>query len=131
MSKQYISMFTLVVDDYDKAINYYKDCLRFSLVEDTPLTEIKRWVRMKPPGDSNTCILIAKSKNETETKAIGFQTGGRVSFFLYTDSFWEDYRYMLEKEVKFINEPREEEYGTVVVFEDLYGNKWDFIQPIS
>lgn len=122
-------MLSLVVDDYDKAITYYRDSLRFELVEDTRLNETKRWVRMKPSGNSKTYILLAKAKNENESKAIGFQTGGRVSFFLYTDDFWGDYDYMLDKGVEFIAEPREEEYGTVIVFKDLYGNKWDFIQP--
>ena len=126
---QHLFMISLVVDDYDKAIQYYTQHLNMELIEDTKMSETKRWVVVKPKGHGSCQILLAKAKNEEEENAIGNQTGGRVFLFLHTDDFWRDYDKMKEKGVEFVEEPREELYGTVVVFKDIYGNKWDFIQP--
>ena len=117
----------LVVRDYDEAIAYFCDRLGFQLLEDTRISEHKRWVLVAPKG-SQCSILLAKAKNEEEEKAIGNQTRGRVFLFLETDDFWRDYRSYQKQGVEFIELPREEDYGTVVVFQDLYGNKWDLIQ---
>jgi len=127
--KQYLALVTLVVKNYDEAINFYIQKLNFKLLEDTPLSETKRWVRIAPPGSSQTCLLLAQPKNEEEAKSIGNQTGGRVFLFLYTDNFWRDYPKMLKEDITFVRPPKEEPYGTVAVFEDLYGNLWDFIEP--
>lgn len=121
-----IGRISIVVPDYDEAISYYRDILGFELLEDTRMSESKRWVRLSP-GDGCE-VLLAKAKNESERLAIGNQSGGRVWLFLYTDDFWADYQRMKNADVDFIGEPREEEYGTVIVFRDCYGNKWDFIQ---
>lgn len=127
--KQSILHITLVVDDYDEAINFYTQKLNFTLVEDTfRPEENKRWVIVSPPGSSGTNLLLAKAKNPTQKDSVGNQTGGRVFLFLGTDDFWRDYNAMVSKGVKFIREPKEEPYGTVAVFEDLYGNLWDFIE---
>jgi len=119
----------LVVKEYDEAINFFTKKLNFELIEDTPLTPTKRWVRIAPPGSSETCLLLARAKNEVEAKSIGNQTGGRVFLFLNTDDFWRDYKKMLEEGITFVRPPKEEPYGTVAVFEDLYGNLWDLIEP--
>jgi catechol 2,3-dioxygenase-like lactoylglutathione lyase family enzyme len=129
--KQAITAVSLVVRDYDEAIAFYTRTLGFVLLEDTPREPGKRWVMIAPPGSPECRLLLAKAKNEAEAKCIGQQTGGRVFLFLHTDDFWRDYRRMQAGGVKFCEEPREEAYGTVVVFEDLYGNKWDFIQPTA
>jgi catechol 2,3-dioxygenase-like lactoylglutathione lyase family enzyme len=130
---QFIAHITLVVRDYDEAIAYFTQSLRFNLIEDTPSKDRqgrdKRWVLVAPPGPRGTQILLAKASNEEEASRIGNQTGGRVFLFLYTDDFWHDYNAMKEKGVKFVREPKEEEYGTVAVFEDLYSNRWDLLQP--
>lgn len=123
-----IVQLALVIDDYDKAIQYYCDVLDFDLVEDTQLSESKRWVVVRPKGGS-TSLLLAKASSDDQLASIGNQTGGRVFLFLHIDDFWRDYKWMREKGVDFIEEPREEAFGTVVVFKDLYGNKWDMIQP--
>jgi len=120
----------LVVRDYDEAIAFYSQKLKFQLVEDTTLSESKRWVVMVPPGNSNTCLLMAKAANEEQLSRVGNQTGGRVFLFLYTDDFNRDYEYYLSVGIKFVRPPSIEEYGTVAVFEDLYGNLWDLIEPI-
>jgi catechol 2,3-dioxygenase-like lactoylglutathione lyase family enzyme len=129
--RQRLAYTAIVVDDYDKAIEYYTRALRFELLEDTPREPGKRWVRIGPRGaDKNaTGFLLARAVNEKQQAAIGQQFGGRVGIFLHTDDFDGDYAYMQSQGVKFIEQPRFEEYGKVVVFEDLYGNRWDFIEP--
>lgn len=127
--KQRISHITLVVDDYDEAIAFYTQKLNFTLVEDTTLSETKRWVRIAPPGSTDFCLLLAKAANEEQKSRVGNQTGGRVFLFLYTDDFWRDYTAMSAQNIRFIRGPVAEEYGTVAVFEDLYGNLWDMIEP--
>jgi catechol 2,3-dioxygenase-like lactoylglutathione lyase family enzyme len=127
--KQYIGHIALVVNDYDEAIEFYKQKLGFELIEDTILSETKRWVLMRPIGANECTILLAKAANETQLKSVGSQTGGRVFLFLYTDDFWRDYQKMRSLGVKFVRKPIEESYGTVAVFEDLYGNLWDLIEP--
>ncbi len=119
----------LVVRDYDEAIAFYTRSLGFQLIEDTDLGNGKRWVLVRPPGSTGTDLLLAKAVNTEQASRIGNQTGGRVFLFLHTDDFWRDYRAMTARGVKFVRPPNEESYGTVAVFEDLYGNKWDLIQP--
>ncbi|MCX6067675.1 MAG: VOC family protein [Chloroflexi bacterium] len=131
MMKQKIGSLALVVRDYDEAIAFYTQKLDFTLLEDTGLGNGKRWVRVAPPGSMETSLLLARAVTPEQEKAIGNQTGGRVFLFLLTDDFWRDYNAMRAKGVVFLEEPRSEPYGTVVVFEDLYGNKWDFIERTS
>lgn len=120
----------LVVKDYDEAIDFYCRKLKFSLVDDTYQPEQdKRWVVVSPPGDSGTNLLLAQASTPEQEEFIGNQSGGRVFLFLQTDDFWRDYRSMLEMNIQFVREPKEETYGTVAVFEDLYGNLWDLFQP--
>ncbi|WP_288372046.1 VOC family protein [uncultured Algoriphagus sp.] len=127
MSQQ-LGQLSLLVRDYDEAIQYYTQVLDFELLEDTRMSESKRWVRVSPPG--STChLLLAKAANVTQEKQIGFQTGGRVFLFLYTDDFYRDYKKYSSRGVEFIREPAEESYGIVSVFKDLYGNLWDLIEP--
>jgi len=118
----------LVVRDYDEAIAFYVNTLNFRLIEDTRLSETKRWILVAPPGSQGTCLLLAKAASPEQESRVGNQTGGRVFLFLYTDDFWRDYRALTARNVKFIRPPKEEDYGTVAVFEDLYGNKWDLLQ---
>ena len=118
----------LVVDDYDKAIQYYTQTLGFELLEDTALSDTKRWVLVAPPG-SQCALLLAQAVGEAQQSRIGNQTGGRVFLFLHTDDFWRDYNHYIAQQVHFVRAPVEEVYGTVAVFEDLYGNLWDLIQP--
>ena len=125
--KQALSAISLLVREYDEAIAYFTGSLRFTLVEDTPMGGGKRWVVLAPPGSTGCRILLARAKNEEEKAAVGRQAGGRVFLFLHTDDFDGDYRFMKERGVRFVGESRTESYGKVVVFEDLYGNKWDFI----
>ena len=127
--RQHIAHIALIVRDYDEAIRFYTEKLDFDLIEDTVISENKRWVLVRPRGDSECCLLLAKSANDQQSSAIGNQTGGRVFLFLYTDDFWVDYRQMLERGINFVRLPSEETYGTVAVFEDLYGNLWDLLQP--
>ena len=127
--QQRIAHIALVVRDYDEAIEFYTKKLNFTLVEDTVLSKTKRWVIVRPPGSDGTGLLLAKAANEEQKSRIGNQTGGRVFLFLFTDDFWRDYNKMLDRNIKFIRPPKEEEYGTVAVFEDLYGNLWDLLQP--
>jgi catechol 2,3-dioxygenase-like lactoylglutathione lyase family enzyme len=129
--KQFIAHVTLVVENYDEAINFYTHKLNFMLVEDTVLSDGKRWVLVAPPGSSETCLLLAKAMNPDQQSRIGDQTGGRVAIFLYTDNFTRDYDAMLQNGVEFTSTPRKEIYGTVAVFKDLYGNLWDLIQPAT
>ena len=120
----------LVVKDYDEAIDFYCRKLKFSLVDDTYQPEQdKRWVVVSPPGDSGTNLLLAQASTPEQEECIGNQSGGRVFLFLQTDDFWRDYRSMLEMNIQFVRDPKEETYGTVAVFEDLYGNLWDLFQP--
>lgn len=128
MSPQRIAALALLVDDYDRAIAYYTAILGFRLVEDTPQGPGKRFVRVAPPGDGETSLLLAKAKNPEQAARIGDQTGGRVFLFLNTDDFRHDYAAYKAKGVDFTEAPREESYGTVVVFRDLYGNLWDLVQ---
>ncbi|MEO5991329.1 MAG: VOC family protein [Ferruginibacter sp.] len=129
--KQKIGQIALVVKDYDEAIKFYTEKLDFKLIEDTELNDNKRWVVVSPPGKKECCLLLAKASNDRQIASVGNQTGGRVFLFLYTDDFWRDYNKMKERNVNFISMPREEIYGTVAVFEDLYGNLWDFIETKS
>ena len=129
LSEQRIGHIALVVKEYDEAIQFYTQKLNFRVIEDTRLTETKRWVLIAPPGAKECCLLLAKAGDEKQRNSIGNQTGGRVFLFLYTDNFQKDYGEMVERGINFIRLPTEEEYGTVAVFEDLYGNLWDLIQP--
>ncbi|MEZ4767758.1 MAG: VOC family protein [Caldilineales bacterium] len=125
---QILASATLLVRDYDEAIAYFTDALGFRLVEDTPLGDGKRWV-MVAPTSGGAGLLLARAASPEQEAAIGNQTGGRVAFFLHTDDFRRDYDGMHARGVRFIEQPRHETYGTVVVFEDLYGNKWDLVEP--
>lgn len=127
--KQSIIHIALVVRDYDEAVEFYTQKLHFILVEDTYQPEQdKRWVVVAPPGKLGTTLLLAKASTPEQEAFIGNQTGGRVFLFLNTDDFWRDYNEMVSRGIRFVREPTEESYGTVAVFEDLYGNKWDLIQ---
>ncbi|MEA5138396.1 VOC family protein [Arcicella rigui] len=126
--KQSISQMTLVVRDYDEAIEFYTQKLQFELVEDTPLTETKRWVLVRPQNSNGFCLLLAKAVNEEQKKSVGNQSGGRVFLFLKTDDFWRDFHQMKSVGIEFVREASEEVYGTVAVFKDLYGNLWDLIE---
>ena len=127
--KQELSHIALVVRDYDEAITFYCNKLHFLLVEDTPLGETKRWVLVRPPGSSGTCLLLAKAVGEMQESRIGNQTGGRVFLFLHTDDFERDFQNLINNKIKIIRQPSVEKYGQVAVFEDIYGNLWDLIQP--
>ena len=128
--QQHIAHITLLVDDYDNAINFYTKKLHFDLIEDTRLSDTKRWVLVRPKGiDTGCCLLLAKAGGEQQVRCIGNQSGGRVFLFLYTDDFNRDYQSLLENNIKIVREPLKEDYGFVAVFEDLYGNLWDLIQP--
>jgi catechol 2,3-dioxygenase-like lactoylglutathione lyase family enzyme len=120
---------TFLVHDYDEAIAFFTGNLHFTLVEDTVLSETKRWVLVSPPGSSGCCLLLAKAVGAEQVKQVGNQGGGRVFLFLNTDDFERDYANLLEKRVEIVREPSFESYGTVAVFSDLYGNLWDLIQP--
>ncbi|MAT45657.1 MAG: hypothetical protein CL609_25275 [Anaerolineaceae bacterium] len=127
--KQSITHIALVVRDYDEALDFYINKLHFELIEDTYQPEQdKRWVVISPPGSSGTNLLLARASKPEQEPFIGNQTGGRVFLFLNTDDFWRDYNQMVSKGIQFIREPKQAEYGTVAVFEDLYGNLWDLIQ---
>lgn len=123
-----ISQVTLVVPDYDEAISFFTSVLQFRLIEDTPLAGGKRWVVVAPEENHGAAILLAKAATPDQSNRIGNQTGDRVSFFLETSDFWSDYHRMTAQGVTFAEQPREESYGTVAVFRDLYGNKWDLVQ---
>lgn len=127
--KQYIAHIALVVKDYNDAIEFYTSKLGFTLVEDTVLSESKRWVLIRPPGSGDCSLLLAKAAKPEQELVIGNQTGGRVFLFLFTDNFERDYDNMVKKGIHFVRPPANEEYGTVAVFEDLYGNLWDLIEP--
>ncbi|WP_341227219.1 VOC family protein [uncultured Arcticibacterium sp.] len=126
-----LNQIALVVADYDDAIQYYTNVLDFELLEDTVLSETKRWVTVSPKGENSCRLLLAKASNEEQLKAIGNQTGGRVFLFLYTDNFEVQYEKLMKHQVKITRGPIEEPYGKVLVFEDVYGNLWDLIEPIE
>jgi catechol 2,3-dioxygenase-like lactoylglutathione lyase family enzyme len=126
---QSIVHIALLIKDYDEAIEFYTNKLQFTLIEDTYQPEQdKRWVVVSPPGSAGTTILLARASRPEQLKFIGNQSGGRVFLFLGTDDFWRDYNEMIEKGIEFVREPKEQSYGTVAVFKDLYGNKWDLVQ---
>ena len=120
----------LVVHDYDEAISFYTDKLGFTLTEDTPLSETKRWVIVSPPGGNGCSLLLAQASGDEQASRIGNQTGGRVFLFLHTDDFERDYHRLKNAGVEFVREPAKEVYGTVAVFKDLYGNLFDLIEPV-
>ena len=126
---QTIGQIALVVKDYDEAIAFYTQKLSFKLLEDTPLSDTKRWVVVAPNSDSGCRLLLAKATTEEQVSRVGNQTGGRVFLFLYTDDLMRDYAVMQKAGISFVREPTEEPFGMVAVFKDLYGNLWDFIQP--
>jgi len=127
---QSIGQITIVVRDYDEALGFYVDLLGFRILEDTRIHEQdKRWVVVAPPGSNTARLLLARAVNDDQLSRIGNQTGGRVFLFLYTDDFWRDFHSYKARGVVFVREPREETYGTVAVFKDLYGNLWDLLQP--
>lgn len=126
--KQQIGSVALVVENYDDAIAFYTQKLGFDLIEDTDLGSGKRWVLIAPPNSNGTNLLLAQASTPQQLEAVGNQSGGRVFLFLHTNDFWRDYKMMQQQGVKFNEQPREEAYGTVVVFEDLYSNKWDLLQ---
>lgn len=128
--RQSIARIALVVADYDEAIAFYTKKLKFQLLEDTQLTPEKRWVVVAPLGAQESALLLAKAANDEQRQAIGNQSGGRVFLFLYTDDFWRDYNNMIADGIEFVRPPGEESWGRVAVFKDLYGNLWDFIQPV-
>ena len=127
--QQYLAGISLVVNDYDEAIEFYTRKLSFTLLEDTRMSESKRWVVIAPPGSTGCTLLLAKAANDAQKAAVGNQTGGRVFLFLHTDDFDRDYNQMQKAGLEFIESPRQEAYGKVVVFADLYGNRWDLIEP--
>lgn len=130
---QHIAQFALIVEDYDDAIAFYTKKLKFNLIEDSQVSETKRWVRIAPPGstDQHCHILLAKASGERQINAIGNQSGGRVFLFLYTDDFERDYQNLLDQNIKIFRDRSTESFGKVVVFEDLYGNLWDLIEPTN
>jgi catechol 2,3-dioxygenase-like lactoylglutathione lyase family enzyme len=126
--KQTLGHVAFVVRDYDEALRFFTESLDFQVIEDTPQGQGKRWVLVRPPNSSGTSLLLAQASTPQQASRIGNQTGGRVFLFLHTDDFWRDYRRMAERGIKFRREPRDEPYGTVAVFEDLYGNLWDLLE---
>ncbi len=127
--KQRLAHIALVVNDYDEAIKFYTEKLHFTLLEDTQLSESKRWVLVRPKGSNECCLLLAKAANAEQQSRIGNQTGGRVFLFMHTDNFERDYQNLLDQQIEIVRPPQKEEYGTVAVFKDLYGNLWDLIEP--
>jgi catechol 2,3-dioxygenase-like lactoylglutathione lyase family enzyme len=126
---QTLASITLVVRDYEEALAWFTHALGFDVLENLDQGNGKRWIVVAPSGSRGTTLLLAQASTPEQSSRIGNQTGGRVFLFLHTDDFWRDYHAMKSRNVKFLEQPREEPYGTVAVFEDLYGNKWDFIQP--
>jgi len=127
--KQHLAHVSIVVTDYDEAIQFYTRQLGFDLIEDTVLSENKRWVLVAPSGSTGCRLLLAKAATDEQQSRVGNQTGGRVFLFLHTDDFWRDHSNYVAKGIKFVQHPVSEPYGTVAVFEDLYGNLWDLIGP--
>ena len=126
---QRLAHIAIVVNNYDEAIEFYTEKLHFDLIEDTQLSETKRWVLVKPKGQDGCCLLLAKASNEEQQSRVGNQTGGRVFLFLHTDDFERDFQNLLDNQIEIVRQPSKEEYGTVAVFKDLYGNLWDLIGP--
>jgi len=127
--KQSLVHVAVVVDDYDEAIAFYTQKLNFELLEDVYIPgQDKRWVLVAPPASEGAAVVLARASDPGQQAFVGNQTGGRVFLFLSTDDFWRDYRQMLANGVSFIREPVEQAYGTVAVFEDLYGNLWDLVE---
>jgi len=126
---QRLGYITLLVDDYDRAIDFYVKKLHFTLVEDSVITETKRWVLVRPANENSCCLLLAKAANDLQKSMIGNQAGGRVFLFLLTDDFDRDYKNLIDKGIEIEREPKTEPYGTVAVFRDIYGNLWDLIGP--
>lgn len=127
--RQHIATVALVVADYDEALGFYRDRLGFEVLADTPLDGGKRWVVVGPQGGRGARLLLARADGEEQRRAVGNQTGGRVGFFLETDDFERDFSAFSARGVQFLEAPRQEPYGSVAVFADLYGNKWDLIEP--
>lgn len=128
---QSLGLVSVVVGDYDEAIRFYVDKLGFELIEDEyQPAQDKRWVVVSPKGGDGARILLARAANEEQASRVGNQTGGRVFLFLYTSDFWSDYKSYRDNGVEFVRDPKEEPYGTVAVFKDLYGNLWDLVQPV-
>jgi catechol 2,3-dioxygenase-like lactoylglutathione lyase family enzyme len=125
---QRLAHITLLVKDYDDAIEFYTEKLHFALIEDTLISETKRWVLIAPPGSNECCLLLAKASSDEQLGRVGNQTGGRVFLFLYTDDFQRDYQNLINQEISIVREPSVETYGKVAVFMDLYGNLWDLIE---
>lgn len=128
MRDQKIGYVALVVRDYDEAKAWYCERLGFVVIEDMQISQEKRWLLIAPPGSSGTSLLLARAANDRQVQRVGDQTGGRVFLFLHTDDFWRDFHAMQQRGVRFCEETRHESYGTVAVFEDLYGNRWDLLQ---
>jgi len=126
---QTIAHLTLIVRDYDEALAFFIEKLGFTPLQDTPLPDKKRWLLVAPPTSAGAALLLAEAATPEQSAAVGNQTGGRVFLFLHTDDFWRDYHAYQSRGVHFLETPRQESYGTVAVFEDLYGNKWDLLQP--
>ena len=129
--RQTLAQIALVVNDYDEAINFYTKKLHFTLIEDTQLSETKRWVIIAPPGSDGCRLLLAKAANDEQRSRIGNQTGGRVFLFLNTDNFARDYQNLVDQQITIVRQPVQETWGQVAVFADLYGNLWDLIEPAS
>ena len=127
---KHIAHVALLVDDYDRAIEYFQHTLHFTLLEDTAISPTKRWVLVAPKGAKECSILLAKAMDDEQKSRIGNQTGGRVFMFLYSDNLQRDYQTYLDNKVRIVDPPRKESYGTVFVFKDLYGNLWDMIEPL-
>ena len=127
MMNQRLMHIALVVADYDQAIDWYTQKLGFKLIEDTSLSEVKRWVLIQPPGEGSCQLLLAKAATEEQKSRVGNQTGGRVFLFLHTDDFERDHENLRQQSITIVRGPSVEEYGQVLVFEDLYGNLWDLI----
>ncbi len=126
--KHRLAQIALVVNDYDEALQFYTEKLHFKLIEDTVLSATKRWVVIAPSDPGSCCLLLAKAANEEQRTRVGNQTGGRVFLFLHTDDIKRDYERMIKDHIHFVRTPTQEAYGTVAVFEDLYGNLWDLIE---
>ena len=128
---QRLAHIAIVVDDYDEAIKFYTEKLNFTLIEDAPLSDTKRWVIVKPKGPEGCSLLLAKAANDEQKSRVGDQTGGRVFLFLHTDNFKRDYQNLLNNQIEIVRPRHKEAYGTVAVFKDLYGNLWDLIEPVK
>jgi catechol 2,3-dioxygenase-like lactoylglutathione lyase family enzyme len=128
---QSIAQITYLVRDYDEAIAFFTQRLGFCLLENTDMGSAKRWVVVRPPNSSGTALLLARAATPEQASCVGNQSGGRVFFFLHTNNFWRDHAAMTARGVRFLESPRTEPYGTVAVFEDLYGNKWDLLEPLN